>query len=178
MDQNENIQSDDADSWEMDEDQVSASTICHRLGPEFDLNSTFIRYRYMMDRDIPSLMFQDRIPYHHHRQLNKDENDNVSNQFTLKSQKRNILESLKYDQNASYSENVILSMLKQTKVILTKDFMLWNMNNVWKVLNGPLWSLSNLHIAFKTKFIKRLLQYLKPSRQFFSSLKWNNSTIR
>merc|ERR1712176_1144995 len=60
----------------------------------------------------------------------------------------------------------------------TKDFMLWNMDAVWKVLNGPLWSLGNLHHAFKTKFIKRLLQYLKPSRQFFSQLKWSISSIR
>eukprot|EP01084_Bolivina_argentea_P220668 373938_1 len=164
-----------------DNDVVSPNLICHRLGPEFDLNSTFIRYRYMMDRDIPSLMFQDRIPYHHHRDtFGTDKHTYAHNfeSFSFKSQKRSILESLKYNQNASYTETVILSMLKQTKVILTKDFMLWDMNAVWKVLNGPLWYVDNLQSAFKTKFIKRLLQYLKPSRQFFSQLKWSITTIR
>ena len=179
MDQNENIQSDDADSWEMDEDQVSASTICHRLGPEFDLNSTFIRYRYMMDRDIPAMMFQDRIPYHAHRVMDEQRfGVDHFEQFSFKSQKRLILEKLKFDQNDSYTEDVILQMLKKTQVILSKDFMLWKMDSVWKVLNGPLWSLTNLQHALKTKFIKRLLGYLKPSKQFFCQLKWNITTIR
>eukprot|EP01083_Nonionella_stella_P016720 46699_1 len=168
---------------------LSSQLICHRLGPEFDLNSTFIRYRYVMDRDIPStLMFQDRIPYHAHRSgdLHGTMSDKLSDAWTtsfeyltFKSQRRHILESLKYDQNASYTESVVLSMLKSTQVILTKDFMLWNMNNVWRVLNGPLWNRDNLNIALnKTKFIKRLVQYLKPSRSFFSQLKWSIHTIR
>ncbi len=44
----------------------------------------------------------------------------ICHQLGSELSKRSILESLKYDQNASYTENVILSMLKQTKVILTK----------------------------------------------------------
>merc|ERR1719361_1510962 len=135
MDQNENIQSDDADSWEMDEDQVSASTICHRLGPEFDLNSTFIRYRYMMDRDIPAMMFQDRIPYHAHRVMDDRYGMDHFEQFSFKSQKKNILESLKNDQNEGYTQHVIGEMLNKTQVVLTKDFMYWKMDHVWKVLN-------------------------------------------
>ena len=51
-------------------------------------------------------------------------------------------------------------MLKRTQVFLTKDFMLWNMDCVWKVLNGLLWSLGNLQHAFRTKFISQLFRSL------------------
>ena len=175
---------DDSDDEEDKKNKhISAENVCHRLGPEFDLNSTFIRYRYMLDRDIPSSMiFQDRIPYHNHRNADyfgNEDGSNNFNQFSFKSQKSNILESLKFDQNASYSENQIIDLLRSTQVIQTKDFMKWNMDYVWKVLNGPLWNQTNLMVAInRTRFIKRLVQYLKPSKQFFCLLKWNISTIR
>ena len=135
----------DDDSDDEEEKQIvaiSSENVCHRLGPEFDLNSTFIRYRYMLDRDIPSSMiFQDKIPYHNHRNADyfgNEDGSNNFNQFSFKSQKSNILESLKFDQNASYSENQIIDLLRSTQVIQTKESSKWNMGIVWKVLNGPL----------------------------------------
>ena len=56
--------------------------------------------------------------------------------------------------------------------------MLWDMDFVWKLLNGPLWYLPNLQIAMRTRFIKRLVQYLKPTREFFCQLEYNVNTFR
>ena len=149
------IRDDDSDDEEDKENvAITCDAVCHRLGPEFDLNSTFIRYRYMLDRDIPtSMIFQDKIPYHNHRNSDYFGNEDGSNnftQFSFKSQKSNILESLKFDQNASYSENQIIDKLRSTQVIQTKEHQLWNMDYVWKVLNGPLWNTVNLQVALGT----------------------------
>ncbi len=108
-----------------------------------------------MSRDIPaSLMFQDRIPYHAH-QSDLTGNDGFS-AFSFKSQNTVILENLKSDQNASFGEVDIYAMLKKSQVINTKDFMMWNMDVVWKVLNGPLWHLPSLMTTMKSKFVKVL----------------------
>eukprot|EP01084_Bolivina_argentea_P165992 288294_1 len=206
----------DDDEDERDSKLILSQTICHRLGVEFDLNSTFIRYRYMLnDGDMPSsMMFQDRIPYHAHRENDisaasesKENADHARgastsvfqgggdkgvehmagagsaqthfNQFSFKSQKSIILNSLKFDQNASYSEGQIIDKLRETQVTQTKDYMLWNMDKVWKILNGPLWNATNLNVALnKTRFCKRLLQYLKPSLLLFTALKCNMATLR
>ena len=46
---------------------INANYICHQLGPNMDLNSTFIRYlHFLVERNIPAMMFQNRMPYHHH----------------------------------------------------------------------------------------------------------------
>ena len=81
----------------------------------------------MLDRDIPtSIMFQDRIPYHSHRDnsglINHINRNHFNfNIFSFQSQKSNILESLKINQNASYLTDQIIEKLKQTQIIQTKD---------------------------------------------------------
>jgi len=163
--------------------RISSVDVCHRLGPELDLNSTFIRYRYMLERDIPqSMMLQDRRPYHSHRSMDDFGNEDGRNlfaQFSFRSQKQTILETLKFDQNAALSESQIVELLRSTQVTQSKNFEEWNMELVWKVLNGPLWNTANLQVALhKTKFLRRLVQYLRPSKQNFSILAWTPSKMR
>ena len=60
MDQNEEHSHKYEEHSHKYEELISSAAGCHRLGPEFDLNSTFIRYRYMIDRDIPAMMTASR----------------------------------------------------------------------------------------------------------------------
>lgn len=50
------LEDDDSDDDDAELILINPQRVCHGLGPQFDLNSTFIRYRYMLDRDIPSTM--------------------------------------------------------------------------------------------------------------------------
>ena len=175
-----NLSEDEDDSD--NEDLISAQTVCHQLGPQFDLNSTFIRYRYMLDRDIPTtMMFRGRIPYHCHRNKTQSQqlNNSTFQQFSFKTQRSSILEKLKVDQNASYSENQIMDKLKATNVLGARgNADEWNVEALWEVLNGPLWNEYNLSVAIKSKFIKKVATFLKPSKQFFCLYEWKKERIR
>eukprot|EP01084_Bolivina_argentea_P056478 103380_1 len=63
-------------------------------------------------------------------------------------------------------------------VVVTKDFMLWDMKEILNILTGALYNKEHFLLAScQTRFVKRCLRYAKPSKQFFSLLKWNSNMI-
>ena len=61
--------------------------------------------------------------------------------------------------------------MKDSGVLLTKDFTKWKLDIMAELLEGPLMSNSQrLTEALKTKFIKRILSFLKPFKNCFSTL--------
>jgi hypothetical protein len=71
-------------------------------------------------------------------------------------------------------ENELQLVLKRTGVVVTKDYKQWDWYAVLKVIEGPLSSGggNNLKEALKTKFVKRLLSFLRPEKKMFADLDW------
>jgi len=64
------------------------------------------------------------------------------------------------------------AMLKKSQVLATKEYRNWDFNLCLTLLRGKLTTQNGLVLTLKTKFIKRLLSFMKPSKDFFADLSW------
>ncbi len=85
-----------------------------------------------------------------------------------------VLMSLKAYLDSAMEESELQALLKRTGVVVTKDSKQWDWYAVLKVIEGPLaaGSGANLREALKTKFIKRILSFLRPEKKMFADLDW------
>eukprot|EP01091_Cochliopodium_minus_P019872 TRINITY_DN8493_c0_g1_i1.p1 TRINITY_DN8493_c0_g1~~TRINITY_DN8493_c0_g1_i1.p1 ORF type:complete len:1043 (+),score=302.66 TRINITY_DN8493_c0_g1_i1:43-3171(+) len=70
-------------------------------------------------------------------------------------------------------ENVIKTKLQETGILNTKDYQKWNWEGLIELLEGALSNPSKSEIALKTKFFKRILSFLRPENNQFSSITRN-----
>ncbi|ELR24886.1 cytosolic regulator of adenylate cyclase [Acanthamoeba castellanii str. Neff] len=66
----------------------------------------------------------------------------------------------------------LLARLQQTQILATKDYSRWEWYTVTEILEGPLRNPTHLSTALQTKFIKRILSFLRPSNLLFSAQSW------
>ena len=88
------------------------------------------------------------------------------------------------------SKEIFDQMLKSTNVLATKECEEWNLNATWStfflqfifflwdLLNSVLWGDHWFSKALNTRFFKRWLNFLKPSKQQFCLIKWNTQTMK
>lgn len=79
--------------------------------------------------------------------------------------------------DAADDEIELQSMLKKSQVLATKEYKNWDFNLCLTLLRGPLTTQNGLVLTLKTKFIKRLLSFMKPSKNFFADLTWENNNM-
>jgi rapamycin-insensitive companion of mTOR len=72
----------------------------------------------------------------------------------------------------------LLAKLQQTQILVTKDYTKWEWDFVTEVLEGPLRNPVHLSAAMKTKFIKRILSFLRPSNHLFSTETWTVTNVK
>eukprot|EP01132_Coremiostelium_polycephalum_P001142 gene1142-1449_t len=68
--------------------------------------------------------------------------------------------------------------IKDTQVLVTKDILKWNWELIFELLEGPLNNPTHLANALKTKFIKRMLSFLRPNNKLFSSMAWTTENLK
>eukprot|EP01087_Luapelamoeba_hula_P013098 TRINITY_DN3724_c1_g1_i3.p1 TRINITY_DN3724_c1_g1~~TRINITY_DN3724_c1_g1_i3.p1 ORF type:complete len:982 (+),score=144.33 TRINITY_DN3724_c1_g1_i3:348-3293(+) len=81
------------------------------------------------------------------------------------------VDDIKKKMDFSIDEKQLLVKLQQTQVTENKDFRRWAWDSISEMLEGPL--RNPMHVATvmrQTKFFKRLLSFLRPSRRLFSTL--------
>ena len=55
---------------------------------------------------------------------------------------------------------------------VSQDYSRWEWYTVTEILEGPLRNPTHLSTALQTKFIKRILSFLRPSNLLFSAQSW------
>jgi hypothetical protein len=94
--------------------------------------------------------------------------------FTKERRKQYMVKSLRVQVESKMDENEINNALRESQVIAHKEYRKWDFSMCLELLEGPLLNAQLLsYVMNKTKFIKRLLSFLKPSKKFFSTLPWN-----
>lgn len=83
------------------------------------------------------------------------------------------LDELRYASGTSISDEDLNALLKKSMVLQTKEYKEWDWEVVSDLLSGSLLSAHGLAVAMSTKFIKRLLSFLRPEKKMFSELNWN-----
>ncbi|KYR02655.1 cytosolic regulator of adenylyl cyclase [Tieghemostelium lacteum] len=68
--------------------------------------------------------------------------------------------------------------VKDTQVLVTKDITKWNWELIFEMLEGPLNNPTHLSNALKTKFIKRMLSFLRPNNKLFSTMAWTTENLK
>ncbi|GAM19472.1 hypothetical protein SAMD00019534_026470 [Acytostelium subglobosum LB1] len=68
--------------------------------------------------------------------------------------------------------------IKDTQVLVTKDFLKWNWELILEILEGPLKNSVHMANVLKTKFIKRVLSFLRPSNKSFTSMAWTPENLK
>ncbi|EGC39137.1 cytosolic regulator of adenylyl cyclase [Dictyostelium purpureum] len=68
--------------------------------------------------------------------------------------------------------------IKDTQVLVTKDFQKWNWELMFELLEGPLNNPQHLAGTLKTKFIKRMLSFLRPNKKLFSTMAWTTENLK
>jgi len=68
--------------------------------------------------------------------------------------------------------------IKDTQVLVTKDITKWNWELIFELLEGPLNNPQHLANALKTKFIKRMLSFLRPNKKLFSTMAWTTENLK
>lgn len=127
------------------------------LAAQTDTNSNFIRYRYNSQTRKNSLQIRYHIrPHHAHSICSRGKETSLKESLyhSLRSREHNM------------SEDQLQILLKKTNIINSKEFLTWDWDLCWNLLEGPFWNISLFRIVLKTKFVKRLLSFLTPSGRF------------
>lgn len=82
-----------------------------------------------------------------------------------------------YVDNGLDDDAELQAKLRKSQVLNGKDNKQWDFDVCLGLLRGPLIGQPALGATLKTKFIKRLLSFLKPSKQHFSDLPWNTANL-
>eukprot|EP00736_Rhodelphis_marinus_P009647 Rmarinus@m.28659 len=69
------------------------------------------------------------------------------------------------------------NLLIRTKVLEAKDYQRWNWDQILDIVFGPLTNERYLKLALKTKFVKRLISFLNPEKDQFSSLEFADDNM-
>jgi Rapamycin-insensitive companion of mTOR, N-term/Rapamycin-insensitive companion of mTOR, domain 5/Rapamycin-insensitive companion of mTOR RasGEF_N domain/Rapamycin-insensitive companion of mTOR, middle domain len=83
-----------------------------------------------------------------------------------------VLQRLRFEMDSQVDENDLQSMFKASGVVVGKDYLAWDFELCLRLLEGPLRTPHGLSIALNTKFIKRLLSFLRPEKKTFCNLEW------
>ena len=105
-----------------------------------------------------------------------------------------MLQFLRHHMDSHLDDNELQTLLKKTQVrslglpwwlivvglqvLAGKDFKAWDFGLCLQLLEGPLTNAPALSAALKTKFIKRLLSFLKPSKKLFSDVDWSPANMK
>lgn len=125
--------------------------------------------------------FQAKFPDLRKIILSSDANSNFFRYRKFDSdRKRELLQrSMKLVTDAQIDMSELQDLLRSSGVSASKEYQKWNFDICLELLEGPLQSNSHLNFAIqKSKFIKSLLHYLKPSSKMFSIQKWTISSCR
>jgi len=154
-----------------------------------DLNSSIIRYRHLCDPEAIVAIDHQHLPYTAHRDSDANWNcmepsigylrampgsfiKSREKSYSRTSQKNAILERMRHQRDEEYSPEVMQNILKNTGVNLYKDHTSWKYQKLWQLLNGPLWHENHFRIASGTRFIKRICNWIQPSRGNFQKKEW------
>jgi len=114
------------------------------------------------------------LPYFSHR----DDSELPEEYHHLSSFRESVVSHFRNEHFRDISLETLQTLLKGTKVLSTKDFVQWNMDKIWDLLNGAIWSKKAFDYTLgKTKFFKRIINWLKPSRKEFSGISWSKQTF-
>lgn len=131
------------------------------LSPYFDLKSRHV----VGNLSIISWMYQ----------------ENMRETFLLSGRKIPIkLEDVKIQVDTNMDSVQVLSLVQKSNVLLTKDVSKWDWDHsIRTLLWGPLKNPAKLlEILTKTKFVKRLVSFLKPKKKLFSEIPYKEEFIK
>lgn len=171
----ENFEFDDVTSKYVSKNLNTQSINVMFLCPETDINSGVIRYRYILDsrhminQELKN-MRDSLTPYFNHR-------DAIETKKLL-TFSETVVSHIREHHTHDISKEIFDQMLKSTNVLATKECEEWNLNATWNLLNGVLWGDHWFSKALNTRFFKRWLNFLKPSKQQFCLIKWNTQTMK
>ncbi|KAN0036442.1 hypothetical protein ACTFIV_001735 [Dictyostelium citrinum] len=75
-------------------------------------------------------------------------------------------------------DNQFQQKIKDTQVLVTKDYQKWSWELMFELLEGPLNNPQHLANTLKTKFIKRILSFLRPNKKLFSTMAWTTENLK
>jgi rapamycin-insensitive companion of mTOR len=83
------------------------------------------------------------------------------------------IEEVKMKMDYKMDDQTFQQKLRETNVLVTKDYQKWRWDLIADLLRGPLTNPVHIAAAFRTKFIKRLLSFLRPSNGLFANIPQN-----
>eukprot|EP01102_Stenamoeba_stenopodia_P001967 TRINITY_DN11778_c0_g1_i1.p2 TRINITY_DN11778_c0_g1~~TRINITY_DN11778_c0_g1_i1.p2 ORF type:complete len:1167 (-),score=309.88 TRINITY_DN11778_c0_g1_i1:109-3609(-) len=88
------------------------------------------------------------------------------------------IEEVKMKMDYKMDEATFQQKLRETNVLVTKDYQRWKWDLIADLLRGPLTNPVHVTAALKTKFIKRLLSFLRPSNGLFANIPLNQNNLK
>ncbi|CAI2163170.1 13482_t:CDS:10 [Funneliformis geosporum] len=88
------------------------------------------------------------------------------------------VENVKIKMGMQIDDRHFTNMLLESQVLNTKDGTKWNFETVMELLQGPLLNPRRLEDAIKSKFVKRLIGFFRPSSRRFSEIERSTESER
>ncbi|CAG8483702.1 13104_t:CDS:10, partial [Acaulospora colombiana] len=105
---------------------------------------------------------------------------NLATKFDNEMRRRNArqVENVKIKMGIQIDDTHFRNMLLETQVLNTKDYAKWNWETLLELLQGPLLNPRRLEEAIRSKFMKRLLGFFRPTSRRFSEIEKNPENDR
>ncbi|RIA92645.1 Rapamycin-insensitive companion of mTOR, N-term-domain-containing protein [Glomus cerebriforme] len=101
-------------------------------------------------------------------QVNNTDNDSTSIDVPRRNARQ--VESVKIKMGMQIDDRHFTNMLLESQVLQTKDGTKWNFETMMELLQGPLLNPRRLEESIKSKFIKRLIGFFRPTSRRFSEI--------
>lgn len=99
--------------------------------------------------------------------------------FTHSRRREHMIRSLRVFLEAQMEDIALQSLLKATQVEKSKDWTKWDTSKVMEIIEGPMRNPQHMNmLLYKTKFVKRLLSFIRPSKKAFSTIDWTTDNSK
>ena len=108
-------------------------------------------------------------------------NTSGANKFRrIRGQNRRLdrIEDIRLKMEWDIDEATLLSRLRATGVLQTKDWNKWDFRLMGELLEGPLTNPTRIEWALSTKFFKRILSFARPDTKQLFTLPWSARNLR
>ncbi|GBC19604.2 hypothetical protein RIR_jg41870.t1 [Rhizophagus irregularis DAOM 181602=DAOM 197198] len=106
------------------------------------------------------------------RTRNRLQINSVDNDSSLNPRSRNArqVENVKIKMGMQIDDKHFVSLLMESQVLSTKDGKKWDFETMMELLQGPLLNPRRLEEAIRSKFVKRLIGFFRPTSRRFSEI--------
>ncbi|CAG8628166.1 8090_t:CDS:10, partial [Acaulospora morrowiae] len=103
-------------------------------------------------------------------QVNAIDTDDSTSSPNQRRRNARQVENVKIKMGIQIDDAHFRNMLLETQVLNTKDYLKWNWETLLELLQGPLLNPRRLEEAIRSKFMKRLLGFFRPTSRRFSEI--------